>query len=133
MQETKNEYLSISSKEEQTQNFKATRGVPLDVGAQKASKEDIIAALKAVQDPEMMLDIYSLGLIYDIRQEENGNVFILMTLTSPTCPIAGDMPVMAANAVSSVPGVGEVTVELTFEPAWTIDLLSDEIKLLMGF
>ena len=79
-----------------------------------------------------MLDIYSLGLIYDIQQHENGDVFILMTLTSPMCPIAGEMPVMAANAVSSVVGVGVVTVEITFEPAWTIDRVSEDIRLLMG-
>ncbi len=111
----------------------ATVGEPLEAGIPKASKETIIAALKAVQDPELMLDIYELGLVYDIIQEDNGDVKIVMTLTSPTCPIAGDMPAMVANAVASVQGVGRVTVELTFDPPWTIDRLSDEIKLMMGF
>lgn len=115
------------------ENLTATVGNPLEAGISKADKETIIAALKAVQDPELMLDIYELGLIYDITQDENGDVKILMTLTSPTCPIAGDMPTMVANAVSSVQGVGRVTVELTFDPPWTIDRLSDEIKLMMGF
>lgn len=115
------------------ENLTATVGNPLEAGIAKADKETIIAALKAVQDPELMLDIYELGLIYDIAQDENGDVKILMTLTSPTCPIAGDMPTMVANAVSSVQGVGRVTVELTFDPPWTIDRLSDEIKLMMGF
>ena len=115
------------------ETYKAVVGSPLKEGETIALKSAIISALKAVQDPELMLDIYSLGLIYDIRQEENGDVFILMTLTSPMCPIAGEMPHMAANAVSSVVGVGVVTVELTFEPAWTIDRVSEDIRLLMGF
>lgn len=110
----------------------ATVGAPLQAGVEKADKELIVGALRAVQDPELLLDIYELGLIYDIVQEENGDVKIVMTLTSPTCPIAGDMPSMVANAVSSVQGVGRVTVELTFNPPWTPDRLSDEIKLMMG-
>lgn len=113
-------------------NYKATVGSPLQEGTPHARKEDIIGALKAVQDPELFMNVYELGLIYDIRQEENGDVFILMTLTSPMCPIAGEMPKMAATAVSTVPGVGITTVELTFDPPWTIDRLSDEIKLMMG-
>lgn len=113
--------------------YRATAGTPLAEGMPPASRGVIIAALKAVQDPELMLDVYELGLIYEINQEENGDVKIIMTLTSPTCPIAGDMPVMVANAVSSVQGVGCVTVELTFEPPWTPDLMSDDIRLMMGF
>ena len=113
-------------------NYKATVGSPLQEGIPHATKEDIIRALKAVQDPELFMNVYELGLIYDIQQKENGDVFILMTLTSPMCPIAGEMPKMAATAVSTVPGVGVTTVELTFDPPWTIDRLSDEIKLMMG-
>ncbi len=113
--------------------YRATAGKPLEIGVPIAPKELIIAALQAVQDPELMLNVYELGLIYDIIQSDKGDVKIIMTLTSPTCPIAGDMPVMVANAVSSVQGVGIVTVELTFEPPWTIDCMSDEIKILMGF
>ena len=113
-------------------NYKATVGQSLEPDMPHATKEDIIGALKAVQDPELFMNVYELGLIYDIQQKENGDVFILMTLTSPMCPIAGEMPKMAATAVSTVPGVGVVTVELTFDPPWTIDRLSDEIKLMMG-
>lgn len=113
------------------QPFSVTVGSPLEEGAAKADKEALIGAIKAVQDPELMMNIYELGLIYNIDQAENGDVSILMTLTSPTCPIAGDMPSMVANAVSSVPGTGRVTVELTFDPPWTMDRLSDELKLLM--
>ena len=112
--------------------YKATAGSPLSAGIPLASKEDIITALKAVQDPELMLNVYELGLIYDIKQEENGDAYILMTLTSPTCPMAGEMPTMVAYAVSSVPGTGTITVELTFDPPWTIERLSEDIKLMMG-
>ncbi len=113
--------------------FRATAGQALPVGVACATRDDIVAALKAVQDPELMLNVYELGLIYDIRQEENGDVLIVMTLTSPTCPMAGEMPGIVANAVASVPGTGVVTVELTFEPPWTVERLSDDIRLMMGF
>jgi len=116
----------------ETPNYSATVGEALPVGTPLASREDIISALKAVQDPELMLNIYELGLIYEINQEPNGDVAILMTLTSPMCPIAGEMPSIAAHAVSSVPGVGRVTVTLTFDPPWTLDRLSDDVKLMMG-
>ena len=113
-------------------DYKASAGEPLKKGSSKATKEDIITAIKSVQDPELMINIYDLGLIYDIRQKENGDVDIDMTLTSPTCPLAGDMPKMVANAVSSVPGTGVITVQLTFDPPWGLDKLSEEIKLSMG-
>ena len=112
--------------------FKATVGEPLKAGIPCATNTDIITALQAVQDPELMLNVYELGLIYKIDQKENGDIYILMTLTSPTCPMAGEMPYMVANAVSSVPGTGVVTVELTFDPPWTTDKLSEDIKLMMG-
>lgn len=112
--------------------YKATAGESLADGVPHAPREDIITALQAVQDPELMLNVYELGLIYDIKQHDNGDVYILMTLTSPTCPMAGEMPTMVANAVASVPGTGVVTVELTFDPPWTTDKLSEDIKLMMG-
>lgn len=124
--------LELSEITDSDLNFKATVGEPLDPTVTPANREDIITALQAVQDPELMLNVYELGLIYDIKQHDNGNVDILMTLTSPTCPMAGEMPYMVANAVSSVPGTGIVTVELTFDPPWTTDKLSEDIKLMMG-
>ena len=126
------EKVTLPLPEEGIPNYTATVVETLPPDAPHASREDIISALKAVQDPELFMNIYELGLVYDIKQEENGDVKIVMTLTSPTCPIAGEMPGMTANAVSSVPGVGQVTVELTFDPPWTVDRLSDEIKILMG-
>ena len=113
-------------------NYTATAGTPLPVDAKKATHEDIIGALKSVQDPELMLNVFDLGLVYKVDQKENGDVNITMTLTSPTCPMGDEMIQMAAQAVSSVVGVGIVTVNLTFDPPWTTDMLSDEIKLMMG-
>ena len=113
-------------------DYSAEAGIPLGENIKKASKEDIIGALKSVQDPELMLNVFDLGLIYDINQKENGDVDIQMTLTSPTCPMGPEMLQMAAHAVASVVGVGVVKVNLTFDPPWTTDKLSDEIKLMMG-
>ena len=113
-------------------DYEAEAGVPLDGAVTKASKDDIIGALKSVQDPEIMINIFDLGLIYDINQKENGDVDIKMTLTSPTCPMGPEMIQMAAHAVASVVGVGVVKVVLTFYPPWTTDRLSEEIKLMMN-
>jgi FeS assembly SUF system protein len=86
---------------------------------------DIIAALKTVYDPEIPADIYELGLIYRVDIDDERNVEIDMTLTAPGCPVAGEMPGWVENAVSLVPGVGAVTVNMVFEPAWTPDRMSD--------
>ena len=93
---------------------------------------DIVAALKTVYDPEIPADIYELGLIYKIDIDDSRNVAIDMTLTSPGCPVAGEMPTWVENAVGSVAGVGQVTVKLTFDPPWDKDRMSDEAKLLLG-
>ena len=113
-------------------DYIAKAGTPLTKDAKKASHEDIIGALKSVQDPELMLNVFDLGLIYKVDQKNKGDVDIVMTLTSPTCPMGEEMIQMAAQAVSSVVGVGVVTVNLTFDPPWTTDMLSEEIKLMMG-
>ncbi len=113
-------------------DYSAEAGETMQSDTAHASREDIIGALKSVQDPELMLNVYDLGLIYKIDQKENGDVEIQMTLTSPTCPMGPEMIQMAAHAVASVVGVGKVKVILTFDPPWTTDKLSDEIKLMMG-
>ncbi len=93
---------------------------------------DIVAALKTVYDPEIPADVYELGLIYKIDVDDVRNVAVEMTLTSPGCPVAGEMPTWVENAVASVAGVGVVTVKLTFDPPWDKDRMSDEAKLLLG-
>src|SRR6186997_3566740 len=94
--------------------------------------DDIVAALKTVHDPEIPADIYELGLIYKIDVDDDRNVAIEMTLTAPGCPVAGEMPQWVENAVASVPGVGQVSVKLTFDPPWEKDRMSDEAKLALG-
>jgi FeS assembly SUF system protein len=93
---------------------------------------DIVAALKTVYDPEIPADIYELGLIYKIDVDDARNVAVEMTLTSPGCPVAGEMPGWVENAIGSIAGVGQVTVKLTFDPPWDKDRMSDEAKLLLG-
>ena len=111
-------------------DYKVNVGTPLPKGADIADKESIIAALQTVSDPEIMINIWDMGLIYDIRIQANGNVEIDMTVTAPTCPVAGILPAQAAEAVASLEGVGEVEVRLVWEPAWTFDRLSDEAKMM---
>lgn len=93
---------------------------------------DIIAALKTVYDPEIPCDIYELGLIYRIDIGDERQVDVDMTLTAPGCPVAGDMPGWVENAVGSVPGVGEVKVNLVFDPPWDMSRMSDEARLAIG-
>jgi FeS assembly SUF system protein len=93
---------------------------------------DIVAALKTVYDPEIPADIYELGLIYKIDISDARDVTIDMTLTAPGCPVAGEMPVWVENAVASVAGVGQVTVNLTFDPPWDQSRMSDEARLALN-
>jgi len=93
---------------------------------------DIVAALKTVYDPEIPADIYELGLIYKIDVDDNRNVAVEMTLTAPGCPVAGEMPIWVENAVASVAGVGQVAVQLTFDPPWDQTRMSDEARLELG-
>jgi FeS assembly SUF system protein len=95
-------------------------------------RESIIAALRKVHDPEIPVNIYDLGLIYKIDIANNGDVDVDMTLTAPACPVAGMMPVMVKDAVKTVDGVGEVEVELVWDPPWSPDTMSDEAKLTLG-
>ena len=92
----------------------------------------VIAKLKEVYDPEIPVNIYEIGLIYEINVLDNGHVDILMTLTSPNCPVAESLPLEVKHKAEEAEGVKEADIELTFEPPWTMDLLSDEAKLELG-
>jgi FeS assembly SUF system protein len=96
-------------------------------------KEQIILALKSVYDPEIPVDVYELGLIYDIKIFPVNNVYILMTLTSPSCPSAGSIPGEIEEKVRAVEGVNDVSVELTFDPPYSTELMSEVAKLELGF
>ena len=91
-------------------------------------KDKIIENIKKVFDPEIPVNVYELGLIYDIKIDD-GDVEVIMTLTSPFCPVAGSLPKEVAARVSEVDGVKKANVELVFEPPWTMDLMSNEAKL----
>ena len=92
----------------------------------------IITALKTVYDPEIPVDIYELGLVYDVQISDEGNVKVVMTLTTPNCPVAESLPAEVKEKVKSVEGVNEVDLELTFEPSWTKDMMSEEAKFELG-
>ncbi|MGJ4900320.1 SUF system Fe-S cluster assembly protein [Bradyrhizobium sp. HKCCYLRH2060] len=93
---------------------------------------EIIAALKTVFDPEIPADIYELGLIYKVDIKDDRSVDVMMTLTTPNCPAAGELPTMVENAIASVPGVGVVNVSIVWEPQWTPDRMSDEARLVLN-
>ncbi|MCX6241991.1 MAG: SUF system Fe-S cluster assembly protein [Bacteroidetes bacterium] len=95
-------------------------------------EQSVIDAMKRVFDPEIPINIYDLGLIYNLKIDDQHNVEILMTLTTPNCPIAEDMPGIVQEEVSRVEGVGKVKVELTFEPPWDMANLSEEAKVELG-
>ena len=107
----------------------AYAGAPLPEGCGVASREAVIDALRTVCDPEIPVNIYDLGLIYRLDIGKDGNVSIDMTLTAPGCPVAGAMPRTVAEAVAAVDGVGEVEVELVWEPPWSQDRMSEDARL----
>lgn len=94
--------------------------------------EKIVKVLKTIYDPEIPVDIYELGLIYDVFVNEEYEVKILMTLTSPNCPVAETLPVEVEEKVKSIDVLKEVEVEITFDPPWTQELMSEEAKLELG-
>ena len=93
---------------------------------------EIVAALKTVFDPEIPADIYELGLIYKVDISDERAVDVSMTLTTPNCPAAGELPTQVENAIASVPGVGVVNINLVWEPAWSPDRMSDEARLVLN-
>lgn len=108
--------------------YVVVKGEALRDGEKQADIKDIIDAIRTVSDPEIMINVYDLGLIYRMDRLVNGDVEIDMTVTAPSCPVAGLMPNQVAEAVSAVAGVGKVTVKLVWEPAWSVDRLSEEAK-----
>ncbi|SEH42107.1 SUF system Fe-S cluster assembly protein [Epilithonimonas hominis] len=94
--------------------------------------EKIIKELKTVYDPEIPVDIYELGLVYDVQISDEGEVLVIMTLTSPNCPVAETLPVEVEDKVKGVEGVKSAKIELTFEPTWTKEMMSEEAKFELG-
>ncbi|MBL7777424.1 MAG: SUF system Fe-S cluster assembly protein [Chitinophagales bacterium] len=104
-----------------------------EVATETEIKQGIIDAIKTVFDPEIPVNIYDLGLIYEINVFPTNEVEIVMTLTSPNCPAAGTLPGEVEQKAKSVAGVKDVTIELVFDPAWNQEMMSEEAKLELGF
>ena len=97
-----------------------------------ALRDQVVATLRTIYDPEMPVNIYELGLIYDVKADDAGQVDIRMTLTAPNCPVAGTLPAEVERKASQVPGVAGVKLELVFDPPWTKDRMSEAAKLALG-
>ncbi|MEM1389203.1 MAG: SUF system Fe-S cluster assembly protein [Pseudomonadota bacterium] len=95
--------------------------------------DQIVEACRSVYDPEIPVNIYDLGLVYTISIGEENEVSVIMTLTAPGCPVAGEMPGWVADAIEPVPGVKQVNVDITWDPPWGMDMMSDEARLELGF
>ncbi|KAB2814123.1 SUF system Fe-S cluster assembly protein [Phaeocystidibacter luteus] len=94
--------------------------------------EDVVDVLRTIYDPEIPVDIYELGLVYDVNVSEEGDVHVLMTLTSPNCPVAESLPVEVEEKVKTIDIVTTAEVEITFDPPWTKDMMSEEARLELG-
>ena len=110
----------------------ARAGSALEAGSAIAERDAIATSLKTVYDPEIPVDIYELGLIYEINIEMDGTLHLVMTLTAPGCPVAGILPQQVADAAASVEGVGEVDVTLVWDPPWDMEKMSEDAKLALG-
>jgi len=95
--------------------------------------DSVVEACRTVFDPEIPVNIYDLGLVYTVDISDESDVTVIMTLTAPGCPVAGEMPGWVADAIEPLPGVKTVSVELTWEPPWGMNMMSDEAKLELGF
>ena len=109
--------------------FIATAGNKNDVNIKKIDESEIIECLKTIHDPELPINIYDLGLIYEIKLIKKNDLKIKMSLTAPGCPVAGEIPVQVANTLANIPNIGLIEVELVWEPAWTKDRMSEDAKL----
>ena len=109
--------------------FIAKAGKKNNISTKLINKSEVIESLKTIYDPELPVNIYDLGLIYDIRLIDKNDLKIKMSLTAPGCPVAGEMPGQVANTLAKIPNVGLIEVELVWEPAWTKDRMSEDAKL----
>lgn len=126
--QTEADLLRAMEIQEQMKDFVATAGQSKPADEKTASEADVVEALKTFCDPEIMINVYDMGLIYNIEIRDNGDVFIAMTLTAPGCPVAGILPQQVADAVALVEGTGKVEVRIVWEPAWTMERLSDDAR-----
>jgi FeS assembly SUF system protein len=105
----------------------------MTIEEKRAYEKQVVEVLKTIFDPEIPVDIYELGLIYEVKVSDEGHCHIMMTLTSPSCPVAESLPVEVEEKVATIDGISSAKVEITFEPSWTQDMMSEEAKLELGF
>ena len=124
--------MSINDEEDaaptELPEYIAYAGTELAQGVEKAKMFDIVEKIRTISDPESPLNVYDMGLIYKIDQRDNGDIYIEMTVTAPTCPIAGELPQQVADALTEVAGTGRIEVKIVWEPAWTPERMTDEAK-----
>ena len=113
-------------------NSSSAEGSTSDLSPAMQIRDRIIATLKTIYDPEIPVDIYELGLIYGVEVADDGEVHVIMTLTTPMCPVAETLPPEVEDKVRSVLGVTEVSLDLVWDPPWTVDMLSDAARLEMN-
>ncbi len=124
----------FSKKEEKEEVKEVEETLPKDLAsAKKVVEKKIINMLKTIQDPEIPVDIFELGLVYEIKIDDQFNVDVEMTLTSPNCPVAESMPAEVKEKTEYVFGVKSVNVNIVFDPPWSHDFMSEEAKLELGF
>jgi FeS assembly SUF system protein len=111
---------------------KIEESVPKEKNDTEPIRERVIETLKTVYDPEIPVDIYELGLVYDVKIEGDSQVQITMTLTSPMCPVAETLPVEVEQKVAAIEGVGQVALDLVWDPPWTPDMMSEAAKLTLN-
>ena len=117
---------------ESARNYEPEEPRKLNAIEKSMVAHEVAEQIREVYDPEIPINVYDLGLIYDIQVDDEKNVHIVMTLTSPMCPVAGSLPGEVEMAAQQTPGVGIVTVELTWDPPFSIDMMTDEAKLTLG-
>jgi len=114
------------------QDFIARAGKPLEPGTVAATSELVIEALRTVYDPEIPVNIYDLGLIYEAAISEAGDVKVRMTVTAPACPVAGELPQWVADAIDRMEGTGEIEVHLVWDPPWDQSMMSEDAEMALG-
>ncbi len=114
---------------DQNASFIATAGKKNNISIRLIDKSEIIESLKTIHDPELPVNIYDLGLIYDIELIDKNNLKVKMSLTAPGCPVAGEIPGQVANTLAKIPNIGLIEVELVWDPVWTKDRMSEDAKL----
>ena len=119
--------------EPDAEGFVARAGSPREAGQDAPTEQALSDSLRTVYDPEIPVNIYDLGLIYETKFTENGRTDITMTLTAPGCPVAGILPQQVADAAGMVPGAGEVVIRLVWDPPWEPEMMSEDAKLALGF